>query len=256
MAKPLRRLVGLNGVTRNEPKKAKQVARYFEWVMFAIAVCLPFYWYFLAKNLIPEWFELTFIWFVWLAFTTELAVLTIMVKNKRFYLRTNWLNIVIIFFTFPISWLHLPFFVFFRLLRILVLLRVLVPWWERQKSILAKNHLAYTLIAFCSIVLIGGALVSLFDDGIKDPVSGVWWAVQTITTVGYGDIVPESFFGRLFAVLIMIMGVALITILTANFSAYLLEKKEEKNKELQEIILEELEKINNRLSQIEKQMEK
>src|SRR6056297_2678514 len=180
MAKPLRKAIGLNGVARNESKKAKQVARYFEWVMFGIAVCLPFYWYFLAKTAMPEWLNLIFVWFIWVAFTTELVTMTVMVKNKRFYLRTNWLNIIIIFFTFPVSWLHLPFFVLFRLLRILVLFRVLVPWWERQKSILAKNHLSYTLIAFCSIVLIGGALVSLFDKGIKDPIGGIWWAVQTI----------------------------------------------------------------------------
>ncbi len=256
MTKPLRKILGLNGVARNEYKIARKTGGYFEWVMFAIAVCLPFYWYSDAKNLLPLWLHYAFLWFIWIAFTTELITITALVKNKKFYLRSNWLNILIIVFTFPVSWLHLPFVVLFRLLRILILMRVLVPWWERQKAILAKNHLSYTLIAFCSIVLIGGALVSLFDTGIKDPISGVWWAVQTITTVGYGDVVPETFFGRLFAILIMVMGIALITILTANFSAYLLERKEEKIITQQEEILRVLENMEKRLKKIESKIKK
>ena len=100
MTKPLRKIIGLNGVALNEYKRARQVARYFEWIMFIIAVLLPFYWYLTAKNLLPFWIEIIFVWFIWLSFTTELITVTWLVRNKRFYLRTNWLNIFIIFFHF------------------------------------------------------------------------------------------------------------------------------------------------------------
>ena len=49
--------------------------------------------------------------------------------------------------------------------------------------------------------------------------SGLWWAVQTITTVGYGDIVPTSLTGRLVAALVMLLGVAFLTIITASITS-------------------------------------
>lgn len=253
LAKPLQKILGINGVAHNEPRRAKQIARIFEWVMFFIAVCLPFFWYFAATDQISQLTSDLFMWFIWIAFTFELVVVLSMVRNKRYYLKTNWLNLFIILFTFPMFWLHFPFAAILRLFRILVLFRVLSSWWNRAIDILAKNSLIYTLIAFTSVVFIGGALVSLFDSGIKNPALGIWWAVQTITTVGYGDVVPQTLYGRIFAGVIMVMGVALITILTANFSAFLLRQKEEEI-EKEANICGKLDEIQDRMVKLDKQI--
>ena len=49
--------------------------------------------------------------------------------------------------------------------------------------------------------------------------SGLWWAVQTVTTVGYGDNVPTSLAGRLVAVLVMLLGIGFLTVITASITS-------------------------------------
>lgn len=48
--------------------------------------------------------------------------------------------------------------------------------------------------------------------------SGLWWAVQTVTTVGYGDRVPETAAGQLVAALVMLLGIAFVTVTTASIT--------------------------------------
>ena len=52
-------------------------------------------------------------------------------------------------------------------------------------------------------------------ENFPDPGEGMWWAVQTATTIGYGDVVPTTAAGRAVASLVMILGVAFVSILTA-----------------------------------------
>ena len=53
--------------------------------------------------------------------------------------------------------------------------------------------------------------------------SGMWWAAQTVTTVGYGDSVPSQTAGRIVAVYVMLAGIACVTVVTAAVSAVLIE---------------------------------
>ena len=53
---------------------------------------------------------------------------------------------------------------------------------------------------------------------------GLWWAIQTVTTVGYGDVVPQSVLGRLMAALIMITGIAFLTVTTAAVTNIFIER--------------------------------
>ena len=71
----------------------------------------------------------------------------------------------------------------------------------------------------------GGALVAwLADrksfDGFGD---AVWWALQTVTTVGYGDVVPSGRTGRVIGAFVMITGIAFLTVITAAVTAALIE---------------------------------
>jgi voltage-gated potassium channel len=66
------------------------------------------------------------------------------------------------------------------------------------------------------ITLCGGLLVRVTDpDVFANLWLGMWWAVQTVTTVGYGDVLPESLAGRLIATLMMMIGIAFLTVTTA-----------------------------------------
>ena len=76
-----------------------------------------------------------------------------------------------------------------------------------------------------ALTLAGGAGAWLVDrkdfDGLGD---ALWWAMQTVTTVGYGDVVPENVAGRLIGVVLMLQGIALLTVITASVTATLIDQ--------------------------------
>ena len=78
------------------------------------------------------------------------------------------------------------------------------------------------------------------------------WSVQTITTVGYGDIVPRHTEGRVIAAIVMLMGIALIAVVTATVTATLVNASRASSQiELGDQIGDRLDQISNRLSAIE-----
>jgi voltage-gated potassium channel len=84
---------------------------------------------------------------------------------------------------------------------------------------------------------------------------GLWWAVQTVTTVGYGDVTPTTVAGRGIATVVMLSGIAFVTVVTAAITAVFVESarrrlREASSKEDDERhseILERLERIEARL---------
>jgi voltage-gated potassium channel len=71
-----------------------------------------------------------------------------------------------------------------------------------------------------SITLAAGAFMTVADhDNFPSIGSGLWWAVQTVTTVGYGDHVPATLAGRLVATLVMLAGIGFLTVITAAITS-------------------------------------
>ena len=89
-------------------------------------------------------------------------------------------------------------------------------WSER----LAENpfRVAWRVITVVtvSVTVAGGLLVRLTDPAsIPSVTTGFWWSLQTVTTVGYGDIVPASFAGRATAAVVMLVGLSFLAVTTA-----------------------------------------
>ena len=80
-------------------------------------------------------------------------------------------------------------------------------------------------------VVVGCAGLALAVEGdagnIKTFGDALWWAVTTITTVGYGDRYPVTAAGRGIAALLMVTGIAFFGVLTANVAAFFLERDEQ-----------------------------
>jgi voltage-gated potassium channel len=72
-----------------------------------------------------------------------------------------------------------------------------------------------------TVITVGAGLLMTVVDGENFPSigSGLWWAVQTVTTVGYGDDVPTNLTGRLVAVLVMLVAIAFLTVITASITS-------------------------------------
>lgn len=71
-----------------------------------------------------------------------------------------------------------------------------------------------------SVTVLAGVLIH-FTDRKSFPNIGdsLWWAIQTVTTVGYGDLVPRSLTGRLVAALVMLLGIGFVTVVTAAITS-------------------------------------
>ena len=80
---------------------------------------------------------------------------------------------------------------------------------------------ARAIVTATALIVVGaGILIRFVDHSEFDNVwIGMWWALQTVTTVGYGDIVPKHLTGRIIAALVMLQGVAFLTIVTAAITS-------------------------------------
>jgi voltage-gated potassium channel len=82
------------------------------------------------------------------------------------------------------------------------------------------------IVAVSLIVTIGGGVtIWLLDHKeFSDLGTSLWWAVQTVTTVGYGDVVPHQTGGRVIGTVIMLTGIGFIAVMTAAVTASLIEQ--------------------------------
>jgi voltage-gated potassium channel len=82
-------------------------------------------------------------------------------------------------------------------------------------------------VTFVGLAMIG-AVVMRAADGHNFPSLGlaIWWALQTVTTVGYGDVVPTTTAGRIVGSIEMVLGVSLISLLTATVTSTVIQRGE------------------------------
>jgi voltage-gated potassium channel len=94
-----------------------------------------------------------------------------------------------------------------------------------RQPLSVRKAMAVIVSATLASVLIGGVVISLFDSEEFPNVGiGLWWALQTVTTVGYGDVVPHDVAGRLIGAVIMLESIAFIAIVTAAITSSFVER--------------------------------
>jgi len=120
------------------------------------------------------------------------------------------------------------------------------------------NTLVYLFVASGLAIIIGTFLMYNLESRaentqMKTLLDALWWCIATVTTVGYGDVVPVTSLGRIMAIIYMFFGITLIAVLLAvisnNFYRKRIDKQESKKKEQETNYLRNL--IMKRLSDIE-----
>jgi hypothetical protein len=97
-----------------------------------------------------------------------------------------------------------------------------------QRKGLRPRYAAYVIVVSWSVgVVVFGVVERLVDPGTFDNVwLGMWWAIQTVTTVGYGDVVPGSTVGKVIATFLMLGGLSLFAVVTgAITSAFVAQRQ-------------------------------
>jgi voltage-gated potassium channel len=106
---------------------------------------------------------------------------------------------------------------------------------ERFFAILKHRGLFRVLLVALGLLIIGAILVMLFErnaagSNIHNFQDAIWWAIVTVTTVGYGDRYPVSEGGRAVAVILMFVGIGLIGTLTATVASFFVQEHTDANK--------------------------
>lgn len=111
----------------------------------------------------------------------------------------------------------------FRVFKLARYLRASGVLWEALKA--SRPRITVFLLTVMALVIVVGTLMYLIEgpkNGFTSIPRGIYWAIVTMTTVGYGDIAPRTFPGQALAALVMIMGYGIIAVPTGIFSVELL----------------------------------
>jgi voltage-gated potassium channel len=154
------------------------------------------------------------VWATWVLFVVDYVVRLVAAQSRGRFVVRHLLDLAAV---------ALPLLRPLRLLRLVLLLRVV----NREASESLRGRVVVYVAGGASFLAFLGAL-SVLDaergasgSNIEDFPTALWWAVTTMTTVGYGDHFPVTEQGRLAAVLLMIGGVALLGVVTATLASWL-----------------------------------
>jgi voltage-gated potassium channel len=193
-------------------------------VLFLIAYAAPI----LRPDLSGPWPNICQLvtWGAWALFVADYLARLALSRHRAAFVRGNPLDLAIIV---------LPLLRPLRLLRLVTLLSVL----NRHAGGSLRGRVAvYVTGSTCLILFVAALAVLDAERGSKDANittfgDGLWWAMTTVTTVGYGDRFPVTTQGRFIAGGLMLAGIALLGIVTASLATWLLDKVREVEEDAQ-----------------------
>ena len=164
---------------------------------------------------------------LWVILLAEYAVRLVVTPDRRGYLRRRWVEPATVVVP-PLQGCHL---VGIEKMSLLVREAAL-----RVEAILKHHSLFRVLIAATATLFVGAWLVLLFEEKTKGSnihsyPDALWWAIVTVTTVGYGDRYPTTEGGRAVAVVLMLVGIGLIGVLTATVASVFVKEHTDANRQ-------------------------
>jgi voltage-gated potassium channel len=234
-------------------RRGDALARKLEWPLFAAALLTIPAIAIEESTLHEPWDTVATVlnWVIWLAFLGEAVAMLAVTRNRRAWLRSHPLELAIIVLTPPVLPAALQAARVFRLLRVLRLLRAGLMARRLLSTEGVRDAGVFALLA----VIGGGAAFSAVErtDAAGHTLTawdGVWWAMTTVSTVGYGDYSPQTDGGRAIAVVVMLAGIGFVAILTAAAADRFMRASREKDTELS-LVLARLDDISERLRALE-----
>jgi voltage-gated potassium channel len=164
---------------------------------------------------------------LWAILLAEYLVRLVVTPDRRGYLKRRWVE--------PAT-VAVPPLQGWRLVGIEKMSLLLREGELRVEAVLRHHSLFRVLIAAAATLFLGAWLVLLFEEKAKGSnihsyTDALWWAIVTVTTVGYGDRFPVSDGGRAVAVVLMLLGIGLIGVLTATVASVFVKEHTDANKE-------------------------
>jgi len=195
---------------------------------------------------------------VWLVFAVELGLTFYHAHDRRAALRSHWHDVLVFVVIFPpwavlFSALGTGWLRGWRLARLWVIAgRV----FRAERLLTSRRNLPYVAALTLLLVTVTGIAVHETDPTrFPNPRRGLWFAIVTVTTVGYGDTFPTSPLGRVIASFLMVVGIGFLGLATASIAGHFVNQdandKHRESTDKQEKILAELRRVHERLDQLE-----
>ena len=187
-------------------------------------------------------------------FAADFVVQLTKAKRKLDYLRWGWIDLIS---SIP----SLPFLRIGRLARVVRILRLLrgvrstrvivaYLFENRARGTLATVALiSFVVIVFSSIAVLN--VETSPDSTIRTAEDALWWAVATVTTVGYGDVYPTTSVGRIIAAVLMITGIALFGTFTATIASFFVQEDGRRETARIDDVIQRLDSIAKRVERTE-----
>ncbi len=189
-----------------------------------------------------------FAWVTWLVFIIDYVVRWRLSVDRRRFVRTSVFDLVVI---------ALPILRPLRVLRLVTLLSVL----NRRVASSLRGRVAVYVVGSTILVIFCAALAVL-DSERPDPKANItgfgdamWWAVSTVTTVGYGDRYPVTGQGRFVAGLLMTGGIALLGVVTASLASWLLDRVREVEEQSQAVTRADIEALSQQVTELRAELQ-
>ncbi len=195
----------------------------------------PFLWELSAQE---ESLFLTLDSLIWALFAVDLIIKTAIAPHRLPYLRRHWLEVLVVV---------VPFFRPLRIIRIFIFGSR--AWIGFRRLV----HVDFLLVYGIGLVIIAATVTASVEGGEQASINSfgdaLWWAVVTITTVGYGDMVPVTAAGRAVATVLMLGGVAFFSGVTANLASFLVKGSDTEKKALSQLS-KEIESLRGELARL------
>jgi voltage-gated potassium channel len=193
-------------------------------------------------------------WAIWVGFAAELVLVLVVAPRKRAALRAHLLELGIVIFTPPFFPRALSSFRFARLIRVLRLARLGMLGAravQAERGLTSRTGFRYLALLTAFLVAVAGAVISVVDSAdVPNIGTGMWWAIVTVTTVGYGDVQIHTTAGRIVGSLLMLAGIGFISLLTATIASTFVAADAEADEHRINELLDAVRRIEDRLEQL------
>lgn len=164
-------------------------------------------------------------WILTVLFAAEFGARFGASHDRRRYLVGHWIDLVAL----------VPSIRGLRVLRLVRLLRLVRVFASVARALTSVERLGrhrgliWLLVAWAAVMILSSIGLYAAEHGansaVNEPLDALWWGIVTMTTVGYGDVYPITPEGRLAASVLMLLGIALFSAVTATITSFLLESR-------------------------------